>query len=214
MINFIAGPVWRFREGRAGLGKGFFMQTLQRKYALGLLALFLFTLFPLKLNGAETARLRDLLVTNNATQLLVYARVTDCFTKDMEAAILAGVPTTFTFFIDLYQERRYWLDRKLVTLSVQHTIKYDNVKRIFLVTVNGEKEPASFQDFESAKRAMADLDGVAVALLKSLQRGEYYYLQLKAKLDRVRLPLHLEYVFIFVSLWDFETDWYREGFYY
>jgi hypothetical protein len=163
---------------------------------------------------AENARIRDLLVTNNATQLLVYARVTDCFTKEMEDAILAGVPTTFTFLVDLYQERPNWFDKKLLRITVGHTIKYDNVKKIFYVSMDGEKEPASFQDFESAKRAMADLNGIPLALLQSIKKGDYHYVQLKAKLDKVRLPLHMEYVFFFVSLWDFETDWYREGFFY
>ncbi|MDA8124525.1 MAG: DUF4390 domain-containing protein [Deltaproteobacteria bacterium] len=171
-------------------------------------------LFLISPSWAEGARIRDLLVTNNANHLLVYARVTDCFTKEMENAILAGVPTTFTFLLDLYQERSYWFDKKLLRVTVQHTIKYDNVKKIFYVSVNGEKEPASFPDLESAKRAMADLNGVSVVPLSSVKRGEYYYVQLKAKLDKVRLPFYMEYVFFFVSLWDFETDWHREGFYY
>jgi hypothetical protein len=207
----VEGRQW---AGYFGGGQGISMLTFKRKYALSILIFFLFFLLSPLFCQAETARIQDLLVTNNTTHLLVYARVTDCFTKEMEAAILAGVPTTFTFFVDLYQERRYWLDKKLVSMTVQHTIKYDNVKRLFLVSFDGEKEPASFQDFESAKRAMADLDGVSAALLKALKRNEYYYIQIKAKLDRVRLPLHMEYIFIFVSLWDFETDWYREGFFY
>jgi hypothetical protein len=33
-------------------------------------------------------------------------------------------------------------------------------------------------------------------------------------MDRFRLPLHMEYVFFFVSLWDFETPWLREDFIY
>jgi hypothetical protein len=36
-----------------------------------------------------------------------------------------------------------------------------------------------------------------------------YYLKLKAKLEEVRLPMRLEYILLFASLWDFETDWYR-----
>ena len=164
--------------------------------------------------SAENAGIRDLLVTNNANHVLVYARVTNCFTKEIEAAILAGVPTTFTFLLDLFQERSGWLDRKLSHTTVRYTIKYDNVKKLFLVSADGEKEATAFPDFESAKRAMADLNGVPVAQLKTLKRNEYYYVRIKAKLDKVRLPLHLEYVFFFVSLWDFETDWYREGFFY
>jgi hypothetical protein len=36
------------------------------------------------------------------------------------------------------------------------------------------------------------------------------YFRIKAELDPVRLPLHLEYLFFFVSLWDFKTDWHIE----
>jgi len=163
---------------------------------------------------AENAEIRDLLVTNNSSHLLVYARVMNCFTKEMEAAILAGIPTTFTFLVDLYQVRARWLDKKLIRLTVRHTIKYDNVKRQFHVSFNGDKEPASFKDYESAKRAMTDLNGVVVKPLDALIKGEHYYVQIKAKLDSIRLPLKMEYVFFFVSFWDFETGWHREGFVY
>jgi hypothetical protein len=61
---------------------------------------------------------------------------------------------------------------------------------------------------------MADLSGVPVASLETLKSNEYYEIDIKAKLDKVRLPLHLEVVFFFVSLWDFETDWHRERFFY
>lgn len=164
--------------------------------------------------SAENAGIRDFLVTNNANHVLVYARVMNCFTKDIEAAILAGVPTTFTFVVDLCQQRLWWLDRKVTRVTIKHTIKYDNVKKLLYVYFDDDKEPTSFQDFEGAKRAMADLNGVPIAQLKTLKRNEYYYVQIKAKLDKVRLPLHMEAVFFFVSLWDFETDWYREGFVY
>lgn len=164
--------------------------------------------------SANNATIRDLLVTNNASHLLVYARVTDCFTKDIEDAILAGVPTTFTFVLDLFQQRSGWLDKKLIRTTIRHTIKYDNVKNLFHVSADGEKEATTFPDFESAKRAMTDLNGVPLFPLKALNKNTSYYVMSKVKLDKVRLPLHLEYLFFFVSLWDFETDWYREGFSY
>ncbi len=182
-------------------------------YWFAYLISILFLLYPPPLYG-EHAEIGDLLITNNATHLLVYARVMNCFTNDMETAIMAGIPTTFTIIVDLYQVRKRWLDKKLIRLTIRHTIKYDNVKRLFYVSSNGDKEPASFEDYEGAKRAMTDLGGVPVILLKALQKGESYYVEVKAKLDKVRLPLRMEYVFFFVSLWDFETGWHREGFIY
>jgi hypothetical protein len=37
---------------------------------------------------------------------------------------------------------------------------------------------------------------------------------IKVKMDKVRLPLRMEYVFFFVSFWDFETAWNRQNFSY
>jgi hypothetical protein len=176
--------------------------------------MFLILLVFLSPLSAENAGIRDFLVTNNASHVLVYARVMNCFTKDIEDAILAGVPTTFTFVVDLFQQRSWWIDKKVTRVTIKHTIKYDNVKKLLNVYLGDDKEPTPFQDFEGAKRAMADLNGVPIVQLKTLKRSEYYYVQIKAKLDKVRLPLHMEVVFFFVSLWDFETDWYREGFIY
>lgn len=181
----------------------------KRKH-LKIIIIFCFLLFyPFSSEGRD-AKFADLLVTNNADNILVYARVTNCFTKTMEAAILAGVPTTFTFLLDFYQERSYWPDKRLARRIVKNTIKYDNVKKIFHVSSTDSEESAIFQTLDNAKMAMAELNGVAVIPLNVLTTGKPYYLMVKAQLDKVRLPLHMEYLFFFVSLWDFETDWYMQ----
>jgi len=57
---------------------------------------------------------------------------------------------------------------------------------------------------------MSELNGIVLASLKDLPKDKSYYVMVKAKLDKIRLPMHMEYVLFFVSLWDFETDWYRQ----
>ncbi|MBN1615050.1 MAG: DUF4390 domain-containing protein [Deltaproteobacteria bacterium] len=171
-----------------------------------LLVCYYFIAFPFS-SYSRVAQIRDLFINRDTENILVYAMVTDCFTGKMEEAIMAGAPTMFTFLIDLYEERPYWCDRKLSAIVIKHTIKYDTAKKTFFVSANGGHEPAGFQDLESAKRAMAELNGVAVAPVGILQRDKTYYIRIKAKLDKIRLPMHMEYVFFFVSLWDFETDW-------
>ncbi len=160
----------------------------------------------------QDAKITDFLVTSSAENVLVYARVTNCFTKDMESAILAGVPTTFTFLVDLYQKRTYWFDKKMSRRVITQAIKYDSVKKTFDVSSSNGQEPAGFQDFGSAKRAIADLNGVVVASIRHLAKDKRYYVLVKAKMDKVRLPLHMECLFF--SLWDFETSWYRQEFVY
>ncbi|MFA4915904.1 MAG: DUF4390 domain-containing protein [Syntrophales bacterium] len=158
------------------------------------------------------AKIADFMLTSSAGNIVVYARVTNCFTKDMESAILAGVPTTFTFLVNLYQKRIHWLDKNISRLVISHTIKYDSVKKNFnFSSINGQEKSAEFQDFDSAKRAMADLNGVIVSSTKNLKKNKTYYISVKAEMDKVHLPLHMDF---FISLWDFETNWYRQEFVY
>jgi hypothetical protein len=162
---------------------------------------------------AAKAKITDLLLTNTQDDLLVYFKVENCFTEDMEEAIMAGIPTTFTFTMELRRER-YISDKEEASLEVKHTVKYDNVKRVFYVLCTEKgKQPEQFKDITKAKTAMSDISGVAITPLKQIERNKRYYVRVKAELDKIRVPLNLEYVFFFVSKWDFETDWSRQDFF-
>ncbi len=179
---------------------------------IAILALLVASLGQVMPAHGDEARISGVLITQNIEHIQLYAKVTNAFTRDMESAILAGVPTTFTFLLELYQERTLWPDRKISRVEIKHTIKYDSIKKIFYVWSAGSQEPEGFQDLETAKRVMTELNGVVVASVKKLRKNTPTYLMIKAKLDKVRLPLGMEYVFFFVSLWDFETDWYKQRF--
>jgi len=168
---------------------------------------------PLSANNLDT-KITDFFITHNSKDILVYFRVEDCFTKKMDEAILAGIPTAFTYLIEVYQERAAWNSR-LAQLEIRHMIKYDNVRNVFYVSYSEQGGvPVEFRDFASAKRAMTDVSGIAVAPIRILKRDAQYFVRAKAKLDKIRMPLHMEYVLFFVSMWDFETDWYKQGFVY
>ena len=159
-------------------------------------------------------RMTDILVTGGTGEMLLYARLVDGFKKEMEEAILAGVPAVFTIELDVYQERPYFWDRHILHREIRRTIKYDNLKKSFLIATNGLGQPAILTNFESAQKAMAELNGIPVVAFSNLSKGERYYVQVRVKIDRVRLPFKMEYVLFFVSLWDFETPLYKIRFAY
>jgi len=133
----------------------------------------------------------------------------------MEEAILNGIPTTFTIVIKLYRTRAVWLDASIASITLEHTIKYDSLKNEFRVTRSEEGDTELVvKDFEAAKKAMAEIRNIRAVPLKELQERGKYQLRVKAELEKVRLPLYLHYVLFFVSLWDFETDWYTVDFIY
>ncbi len=181
---------------------------------ISLLMVVMTVVEPLSVQADMEPRMADILITNNTENVFLYARLVDCFKKEMETAILAGVPAVFTIQLDVYQERSYLWNKHIVGKEIHRIIKYDNLKKIFSITTNGVSQPVIFPDFESAQKAMADLNGIPVIPISYLSKGNNYHARIKVKMDKVRLPFSMEYVLFFVSLWDFETPLYKVRFSY
>ena len=192
------------------------MSTLRRP--LPLVALFLLLFLPLLSPAplqADEATLSDIIVTNTQEDLLVFFDIKGSFTREMEEAILNGIPTTFTIYIKLYRARTLWLDASIADIELEHNIKYDSLKNEFRVTRSEDNHSEFvFKEFDAAKRAMAEIKNIKIVPLRELNKTGHYQLRVKAELEKVRLPLYLHYVLFFVSLWDFETDWYTVDFTY
>jgi hypothetical protein len=171
--------------------------------------------FLIATSRAEGAELKDIVVTNTRDHLLLYLKVTDCFTEDMKKAIDNGINITFTFFIRLYKVRSFWWDRKIADLKISHDIQYDSLKKVYMVRLGERNEEIiSVKDLDGAMNLMSEISGVKVAKLYNLSEGSRYQVRMMAELDKIRLPLYLDYVFFFLSLWDFKTDWYTVDFTY
>jgi hypothetical protein len=168
-----------------------------------------------EVSSAQDARLTNIIVTNTRDDLLVYLNVDGAFTEKMKSAILSGVPTTFSFFIKLSEVNNFWLNKKIANLSVTHTVKYNNIKKEFAVKRSWENDKSiTAQSFEEVQRLMTDLDSFRIVPLSALTKGKQYQIRAKAELNKLTLPFYLHYVLFFVSLWDFETDWYTIDFIY
>ncbi len=174
-----------------------------------------FTLALSSASHAQEAGLTDIIVNNTRDHLLLYLKVTGAFTEEMKEGVLSGVPTTFSFFIDLYGVRDFWFNKKISDLTVTHTIKYNNLKKEFIVQRSWESnQPLATTSFEEAQALMTKIDSLKIVELNRLEKGRQYRIKAKAELSELTLPFYLHYVLFFVSLWDFETDWYTIDFIY
>ena len=191
-----------------------FMKKLIKKFwGLFFSVLLIVTFCFPAVNHASEPRIRDVLITNDFENVLLYARLINGFKPEMERAVSAGISTVFTMWIEVYEERPLLWDRKIKAQEIIRTIQYDNLKKTYTVATT-KSEPVVFNNYESAQKAMSDFNGIVIAPMSALTKGRNYYMMVKIKMDKVRLPLHMESVFFFVSFWDFETSWYRQKFSY
>lgn len=156
---------------------------------------------------SERTGIKNILITNNNRELLIYFRVDGCFTPKIEEAVQSGIPTTFIYKVALYQKSGDMLGARVTYREISHTIKYDSLKKDYTVTMSEKKEPFVTQDFKKAKDTMARVNAFPATSLDLLNRETLYSLQIKAELDTIKLPFLLNYIFFFVSYWDFETAW-------
>jgi hypothetical protein len=165
--------------------------------------------------AAQDATLSNLIVTNTSNDLLVYINVEGAFREQTVNAIMSGLPASFSFFIKLYQKRSMWFDKTIAEIEIANSIKYNNLKKEFVVEHSWEKgKIRTAQSLQEAQKLMSDVDGLKIIHLNKLEKGKQYQVKAKAQLSKLTLPFYLHYVFFFVSLWDFETDWYTIDFIY
>jgi len=163
----------------------------------------------------KKAIISDIVVTNTRDDLLLYFTVKNCFTPSITKAIGAGIPTTFTFIAKLYETRRFVPDRLIADLSFRHEINYDELKKVYSIKLTEQdNRVVRVRDFRKAKKLMAEVVALRLTGLKNLHKGAHYQVTMKAELDKIRLPFHLHSILFFLSLWDFETDWYTLDFRY
>ncbi|HSB03544.1 MAG TPA: DUF4390 domain-containing protein [Thermodesulfobacteriota bacterium] len=188
------------------------INRIRNRWIFGGLVLFLILSFPPWV-FSQKASIREVQIKGSNGNWRVSFSVENCFTEKIEEAIQTGIPTTLTFYLQLCQVRSWWRDRKVASLQFQHTVEYSPIQKEYQVTLGEKGISRVTQNFEEAKRWMAKVQEAEIKLSSEIKLDVLTYLRIKTELDPVKLPLHLEYLYFFASLWGFETDWHVEPLY-
>ncbi len=163
---------------------------------------------------ADDAQLDDIIVTNTRDDLLLYLNATHAFNEELTTAIQSGVAVTFTYFIRLNRIQSFWKDQTISDLDIIHTIEYNTLKDEYVVTRSWEKQPHTVKQFDAARKLMTTITSLVVTPLSELSKNQQYRIRVKAEQKRRHLPYKMHYLLFFMSLRDFETDWYTIDFIY
>ncbi|MFZ7127075.1 MAG: DUF4390 domain-containing protein [Desulfobacterales bacterium] len=165
--------------------------------------------------SAQEAILKNITLRRADGALTVSFEVEGAFSNQVTEAVLRGVPADFSFLVSLNRSRKMWFDKEMANIEFTHHIKYDTLKKDFTITRPWKEEkPVITKSFAEAQKLMTEVSDLPLIPLHQLQKGDTYELWAKAELSKMTLPFYLHYIFYFVTLWDFETDWYTVDFTY
>ncbi len=159
----------------------------------------------------EDARIDDVKVSWTPN-LKASFQVKDAFTKDIEEAIKSGMPTSFTFIIELERVNTVWFNEEVGRWEFKHTVKYDTLKEEYEISLDetGEKGIRT-KDINEMKTLMVTGNSISITPAHLIPGAEYE-LKIMAELRTTELPFLLNYMLFFVKIWDFETGWYSYSF--
>ena len=152
--------------------------------------------------SAKSARISDLLVSQDGTSLLLSFQLLDGFTESLVEKIESGLPTGFSYHVKVERPRRWWLNRTVEKSTLQVVAMYNAITREYLINY---------------KHDGALIDSRVVKTLEDLEREmtifhELPLIALPEELDarrlvmRVRAELGSRTILAFIPA-TVQTDW-------
>ncbi len=115
-------------------------------------------------------------------QVLVSFDLTDAFSSDVRDAIQSGLPTTFSYDVDLRRGSALF-DRTVASVTVEASVRFDNLTRRYQVsrTVDGRVEDARpTEDQEAVRRWLTHFEQVPLSATSALETNGEYYIRVRA----------------------------------
>lgn len=154
-------------------------------------------------------RIRNLSVEIINQEIVVSAKLTGGFNREVIKDIQNGIPKDFYYYILLKRKDPNWFDEEILSKTILYRVKYDTLKKNYLVTEAIEEKVAdkNVTDFEEMKEIISSVDRVRLAPVKVLRKRHHYYVSVKSQMQAAKRPFYLDYFLFFIPFLEIDTPW-------
>ncbi|MEA3332213.1 MAG: DUF4390 domain-containing protein [Pseudomonadota bacterium] len=180
------------------------------------------TLFPVasKLHAADKRQiefaadhppyLEDFVMSPEKDRITLSLRVANPFDHEIKSLLLNGVSQKITLSIKVKVNRiNLYLvkfNREIKNTTYIHEIEYDNLKKLFTVSMHPHAKPIETTSYKEAIQAATQFENITLLNENQLEQNRSYQVDARTEIRKVRLPFHLEYLFFFLSAWDRKSN--------
>jgi hypothetical protein len=123
----------------------------------------------------------------------------------LEDALQKGIALYFSIDFDLYRDRWYWFDKKLLSTSLTYRLSYSPLTRQYRLARGGLSQP--FDSLDEALALLKSVRGWRVFDRAMLRPGDEYSAQLRMRLDTSQLPKPFQVNAITSREWNLSSEW-------
>jgi hypothetical protein len=124
----------------------------------------------------------------------------------LEEALQKGVPLYFVLDFELRRPRWYWLDEKLITLTIQYRVSYDVLTQQYRIGTG--LLSVHLNSLEEVERLISRVAARPVVRKDELESGARYEARVRLRLDVTQLPKPFQLNALGSRDWSLQSDWY------
>jgi hypothetical protein len=162
---------------------------------------------PARAAGRE--RITHLSVSLANGEITVSAQLERGFSHQVVRDIQNGIPKDFYYYFLLKRKQKGWFDDEILSKTLRYTVKYDNLKKQFLVTRRDGVvvEETLLENLDAVESLISKVNNVKISPLSLLKPSRSYYVSVKAQMKASKLPLYLDYFLFFIPFLELDTPW-------
>lgn len=123
----------------------------------------------------------------------------------LDEALHKGIALYFLIEFELFRERWWWLNRKLVSTQLVYRLSHSPLTRQYRVARGGLSQP--FETLDEALALIKSVRNWKVAERGVIKPGEDYLAELRMRLDTSQLPKPFQVNAIASRDWSLGSDW-------
>ena len=127
----------------------------------------------------------------------------------LEDAVNRGIALYFVIDFELYRERWYWFDRKIVSQSLTYRLTYSPLTRQYRLSRGALAQP--FDTLEEAVATMRRVRNWKVIERGAIKPDEDYRAQVRMRFDTSQLPRPFQINALTQRDWTLASDWRNVG---
>jgi hypothetical protein len=152
--------------------------------------------------AAVNPAIENLTASAAGRKVTVRFRLANAFTNgEMIEALQSGVPTSFTYFVEIFRDRPNWFDDGIAAARIEVICTFNSVTREYLLNYRRDRHlvrSETFSDLATLERAMTTIEELE---LFDIGGRKPYKLKVRVKADLARGWV------MYVIPWEVSTRW-------
>jgi len=135
---------------------------------------------------ADTPEISEFEIVRNEDGIALNLAVRFDLPRNVEDALVKGVPLYFVAEANIYRDRWYWRDKRVASASRTWRVAYQPLARKYRVTFGGLNQ--NFDNLTDALSAVRRVTGWKIAEPGQIEEGARHYVEFSYRLDTTLLP--------------------------